>query len=155
MKPIHSAVLVATLAGACSVMSGGDSGELRRIRASAPSVEWDSASAVEADVTCDGDSDTVVIGYSEDRVWFSVLAAGAAKPQTFSFPVGEQAKDSFCATPVKIEVHPISCIFHDGQGLPGCEEIKGCSGVTLSDGACDAFHFFWSPAQKGLVWWRS
>lgn len=120
-------------------------------------VAWDEKTAVVADVTCDGKADTAFIGYEGDMVWLGVVPGSKQnkprKSMTIRFYVGKHSQDSFCAVPVRIEAYPIECENEDGN-LPGCKPVKGCSGFSLVDEACDSFHFYWDSARSSLTWWR-
>jgi uncharacterized protein YpuA (DUF1002 family) len=70
------------------------------LRTSHPAVNWNSKSATVADVTCDGKSDTVILGSEKNNVVVGVVSgANPTKTQVFSFPVSRSAQDAFCASP--------------------------------------------------------
>ena len=129
------------------------------LSAAKPMVNWDAKSAVNADVTCDGKVDTAVVGYEKDEaIWLGVVSGAVGnkptKPVTMRFLVGKETQDSFCSSPVEIEVQPIGCEDDDIGALPGCKEVKGCSEFSMIDSSCDSFHFYWDSSKKKLVWWR-
>jgi hypothetical protein len=129
------------------------------LHAAQPEVEWDAKTAVSADVTCDGKSDTAIVGYvKSEAVWLGVVAGNndnkASKPVVMKFLVGKHSQDSFCAIPVQIETHPIDCDGDEGETLPGCKKVKGCSDFSLVDNSCDSFNFYWDSSRKKLAWWR-
>ena len=127
------------------------------LREARPNVVWDSKSPVVADVTCDGRTDTVVVGYEGNTVWLGVVPGTSGRTSTrplmLAFPVGRHSRDSFCAVPVRIEVNALVCRNEEGP-LPGCKPVEGCSDFSLVDDACDSFHFYWDSSKNTLRWWR-
>lgn len=124
-----------------------------------PSVKWDAKTAVSADVNCDGRSDISVVGYEgEDHVWLGVVTGSAdnkpTKPITMQFFLGKHSQDSFCSAPVTIEKQPLDCKDAEEGTLPGCKVVKGCFSLSMDDGSCDSFNFYWDRKQKELAWWR-
>lgn len=120
-----------------------------------PKVNWDAKTAVSADVTCDGRADTAIVGYDRNEaVWLGVVSGNSKYPVTMKFLVGKHSQDSFCSIPVQIETHPIDCEGDEGETLPGCKKVKGCSDFSLVDNSCDSFHFYWDSTRKKLAWWR-
>jgi hypothetical protein len=132
---------------------------ISKLHAVEPVVHWDVKTAVTSDVTCDGKSDIVIVGYEKNNiVWLGVILGGESnkeiKPITMSFTVNNENQASFCSVPVEIETQPIVCEDEDIGKLPGCKQVKGCSEFSMIDNACDSFHFYWDSTQKKLVWWR-
>jgi len=128
------------------------------LKAAQPKVTWDAKSTAFSDVTCDGKTDTIVVGYEkEETVWLGVVYGNktnlVAKPVTMSFRVGKHSQDSFCSVPIQIKTYPINCS-GDGETLPGCIKLKGCSAFSMVDNTCDSFHFYWDSSLKELQWWR-
>jgi hypothetical protein len=124
-----------------------------------PNVNWDHKSAVTADLTCDGKDDVAIVGYeNSEAVWLGVVSGNSnakdVKPVTMKFWVGKHSQDSFCSTPVKLETHPLDCEGDEGEKLPGCKVVKGCFDLSMNDGNCDAFNFYWDSKKKRLAWWR-
>ena len=120
-------------------------------------IQWDVARAVSVDVSCDGQPDTLVLGYQgKSQVWLSVRQGGVQgrplmAPQ--AFPVGTETNNAFCQTPVQIQSYPLDCKGADGP-IPNCQPKADCQGFTLSDGVCDGFHFYWNEQAGQLNWWR-
>jgi hypothetical protein len=127
------------------------------VRVSSPKVQWDAKSAVMADITGDGISDVIVVGYDEKSVWLALVAgikgSKLAKPIIQQFSIG-QSQSSFCARPVHVDVYPPDCEGNAGP-LPGCKAVKGAAQFSLEDGACDSFHFYWDRDRRALRWWRN
>lgn len=140
-----------------SIASAGEATNIYAIsmlRKAQPSVGWDSRSKVVADITCDGKSDQIFVGYGkDDSVWVGVVQHGT-RPITMRFPVGLHSQNSLCAVPVRLEIYPLKCSDEEMGDLPGCEEAKGCAAISVIDDSCDSFHFYWNTSRKELVWWR-
>jgi hypothetical protein len=128
------------------------------LRASNPKVQWDAKSAITADITGDGISDVVVVGYDADSVWLALVpgtkAGKLAKPILQQLLLGAGAQSSICQKPVHIEIYPLDCEGSAGP-LPGCKAVKGASSFALDDDACDPFNFYWDSERKALRWWRN
>jgi hypothetical protein len=131
---------------------------LTMLHASNPRVQWDAKSAVLADITCDGITDIVVVGYDSESVWLALVpglkSGQLAKPIIQQFFVGAGAQSSICRKPVRIEVYPLDCE-GDAGPLPGCKFVKGASEFGIYDDACDHFEFYWDSERKALRWWRN
>jgi len=128
------------------------------LKVAQPTVTWDAETTTLVDVTCDGKADTIIVGYEKDEaVWLGVVYGNknnlVSKPLTMSFRVGKHSQDSFCSVPVQIKTYPINCS-GDGEALPGCINVKGCSSFAMADNTCDSFHFYWNNSLKELQWWR-
>jgi hypothetical protein len=121
-------------------------------------VQWDAKSPVVADITCDGITDVVAVGYDAKSVWVGLvpgLKSGKIdRPITLQFLVGAGAQSSICGKPVRIEVSALDCEGNAGP-LPGCKAVKGASEFGIYDDECDHFEFYWDSARKALRWWRN
>ncbi len=130
---------------------------LDALRRAEPNAKWDDKSAVLADVTCDGNPDTIAVGYKRKKVFVGVVPGGvsepASKPMVFEFSVGEHSQESFCETPVRIKTSPLTCRSWYGR-LKGCKVVRGCREFAVIDDACDSFHFFWNSSENAFNWWR-
>lgn len=131
---------------------------LRALRAAAPGVTWETGNTARGDVTCDGRTDVIAVGYQGRRtVWIGLVPGGAdasvGEPIVGSFSVGDQTEESFCTLPVRLELQRLACENEDGS-LPGCRPVDGCLGFTARDDACDGFHFFWNSERATITWWR-
>lgn len=128
------------------------------LRVLAPDAAWDTATTVTGDITCDGRTDAVMIGYAADAVWIGLVpsqsAVGEPKPTALRFPIDRGDQGGFCAKPVRLELDALVCEGPDGA-LPGCAPIAGCLAVSAHDDECDGFHFFWDGDQRALRWWRN
>lgn len=125
----------------------------------APGVNWQTAKAMKADVTCDGKSDTIVFGTAKNSVWVGILPGNGGKPQTMQFGLRSHSQDGFCAEPKRITTSPIDCAAAaDGLGikhLPGCKPVKACRVFSVDDEECDPFNFYWDSRHKLVRWWRN
>lgn len=157
LTPLAVLAVTAVLLSACGK---SDEKEARDVlRGAAPQASWDDPLTLKADVTCDGQPDTVVIGRGADAVWLGVVEKSkpTAAPLAVRFALGAMggAKDqgAFCGKPTKIEKTDIVCSNEAGK-LPGCVEVKGCSAFTVVEESCDPFHFYWDSERQSLTWWR-
>src|SRR5205085_4410797 len=125
------------------------------LRKARPSTTWHTDTAIVADVTCDGEPDTIVIGSEAEEVWVGVVQGSKnnkkQQPILFNFRLGAAHEDRFCARPVRIETAPIDC--NDDAGpIRGCKIAKGCRQFAVIDDECDSFHFYWNDSRKTLEW---
>ena len=155
-----ASALLALLASTSLLAEQSDEGNINtqplRPDSRAP-IQWDLARAVTADVTCDGHPDILVLGYQgKSQVWLSVRQGniqGRPLMAPMAFPVGTETDNAFCQTPVQIQSYPLECKGDNGP-IPNCQPKADCQGFTLSDGACDGFHFYWNNQTGQLNWWR-
>ncbi|MCS6764807.1 MAG: hypothetical protein MO853_13710 [Candidatus Protistobacter heckmanni] len=70
-----------------------------------------------------------------------------------AFPVGGQAKNAFCATPVRIETSPLVCADPENGERPGCKPAPGCIAFAMVDEAFDSLRFYWNRDRGRLSWW--
>jgi len=125
------------------------------LRKAHPDVKWNSNTAVVADVTCDGSTDTVILGSQKTKVWVAVVSGKQHRnDQIFSFPIGSDKQNGFCSVPTRIEIRPLDCKSDQGT-LPGCKPIESCREFTVIDNDCDPFNFYWDSSRKSLAWWRN
>jgi len=130
-------------------------GVVNELRKSHSAVKWNSKSAIVADVTCDGNLDTVILGSEKNNVIVGIVSgAHPNKTKVFSFPIRPSTQDVFCAFPTRIEIAPLDCKSETGA-LPGCKPVKACQAFSVSDNKCDPFNFYWDSSTKSLVWWRN
>jgi len=133
---------------------------LDALRKAAPGASWDDPLSAVADVACDGNQDTIVVGRRADVVWLGIVPTAkgrnSRKPITMSWPIGHPiGENAFCAKPVHLDVYPLKCQSPDGSGdLPGCKPVKGCQGFSIYDEECDAFLFYWNSRKGSLALWR-
>jgi hypothetical protein len=128
---------------------------VNELRRSHPSVKWSNESATEADVTCDGKPDTVVLGSEKNTVVIGIVTGSHSKrSQVLSFPLKAGIQDGFCARPNRIEGSPLDCQSNQGP-LAGCKPKKGCQSFAVIDDECDPFNFYWDSSRKGFAWWRN
>ena len=141
----------------CASAVAGETGNVSAVsalRKAHPSVRWDKKSVVNADITCSGKSDQIVVGYGRDEsVWIGLMK-NDGHSVAVQFPIGGNSQNSICSTPVRIEILPLVCSDKDVGDLPGCKEVKGCYGFSIVDDGCDSLHFYWNFSAKELVWWR-
>jgi hypothetical protein len=128
---------------------------VRELRKAHPTVNWNSKSAIVADVTCDGKPDTVVLGSDKNDVVIGVVSGDRPnKTEVLSFPVKAATQDGFCSFPTRIETSPLACQSDQGA-LPGCKPNEDCRAFTVVDDDCDPFNFYWDSSRKTLAWWRN
>lgn len=121
-------------------------------------VTWDASRAQNADVTCDGKSDVLLLGAGQktagnETVWVGVVPAGG-KPLAMQFPISKSLQNGFCRSPIKITTKPIACETKELGHLEGCEPVKACKDFAVEDGQCNPFHFYWDTRLKGIRSWR-
>jgi hypothetical protein len=116
--------------------------------------KWNGKSAVLAEVTCEGQPDTVVFGSEKGKVVVAVVSgSNPNKIQFFTFPVRRDTQDGFCAFPTRISTAPLNCEAEGGT-LSGCKPVKGCQEFTVDDDGCDPFNFYWDSSHQTVQWWR-
>ena len=68
---------------------------------------------------------------------------------------GEQAHTYLCGMKAQLRVENLIKPPEDDVGvLEGYKESKSCKGLNVSDGLCDAFHFYWNHEADSLSSWR-
>src|ERR1051326_7889318 len=62
---------------------------LEMLQSTAGAVKWDATRAISAYFTCDGSPDSVLAGYTKNRVWIGLASSrGKKKPIIVNFPTG-------------------------------------------------------------------
>src|SRR5689334_3304077 len=104
-----------------------------------PNVAWDTGKMVNADVTCDGRDDSVLVGYQGGSIWVGLVpggrASGARRPVAVRFGIALDKPDASCSTPVRLERTPLVCRTSAGP-LAGCKEAPGCFAFNVVDDVC-------------------
>lgn len=119
-------------------------------------IQWDIPRALLVDVTCDGNPDTLVIGYQgPNQFWLHLQPGGDGgewgESIHFALTPAPATGAALCQAPIQIQPATQPC--RPGQAA-GCHALPGCPGFTLSDGLCGQLHFYWDPQQQGLDYWR-
>ena len=119
-------------------------------------IQWDIPRALSVDVTCDGNPDTLVIGYQgPNQFWLHLQPGGDGgewgESIHFALTPAPATGAALCQAPIQIQPATQPC--RPGQAA-GCHALPGCAGFTLSDGLCGQLHFYWDPQQQGLDYWR-
>jgi len=127
---------------------------------------WNEASQVVADLNQDGVDDYALRGRRKDRVVVGIVAGpvtARSRAWILAFPWGKGTQDSLCSQEAKIEAEEL-----DESATAGAEPARAPSrskgpnrpkglkgqGISLYDDRCDAFHIYWSPADRKFSWWR-
>ena len=122
-----------------------------------PQVQWDVATAVTGDFNGDGASDFAVVGYKNDGIVLAVDVENGSQQadvQFMSFGVDRGVQAAVCVTPVHLALVALSCDV-EGVSLPGCAEVPGASGLSVSDDECDPINLYWNKTEKRMSWWRN
>ena len=159
-SPLKRLLPFIAVAGALLVLSGCGKSDQKQateiLQKASPEANWDKALSMTADVTCDGQPDTVLVGHRDDAVWLGVVQKSkpvSDAPLVVKFAIGAKDQGAFCANPVKITRESLVCD-NEGGKLPGCLKVEGCSAFTVAEETCDPFHFYWDNDRKSLTWWR-
>ena len=107
MQPVLVCLCLSVLSANIQAQKTATPGD--RLQQSRPSTNWNSASARTADVDCDGQPDTVMLGSEKGKVVVGVVWGKAKQPQLFVFPIGRDQQDAFCVAPTKIDIAPLDC----------------------------------------------
>ncbi|HEV2843956.1 MAG TPA: hypothetical protein VG477_03850 [Thermoanaerobaculia bacterium] len=114
-------------------------------------VQWDPASAIEADFDQDGTKDAALLGFRRDAAVVGIVQ-GPMSPRsrtwTLEFGWKGGGQHDLCSKEVGIDLERL-------EELESPEEIplQGM-GINLHDDRCDAFHIFWDPETQRFDWWR-
>lgn len=118
-----------------------------------PAATWNKKSRAVADVTCDGQHDTVFLGSENGKVLIAIIPGKhPSKPDVLTFLIRRDRQDAFCAPPTRIITAPLNCETEAGT-LPGCKVVKGCQEFSVDDGQCDPLNFYWDSTHQSLRWW--
>jgi hypothetical protein len=126
---------------------------LRALSKTAPRVQWDKASMIVGDITCDGRPDTVFFGHSEGRISVGLFRASTGKAQVLQFRVGAAFQDAICREPAHLGLESLN--YEMDSPVEGFQKSDRCKGLILDDDACDPLHFFWNHTTRELNWWRN
>lgn len=126
-----------------------------RLAAADPAVRWINDSSIVADIDCDGQADTVVIGRKRAEVHVGLARAADPVPQILIFDVGRNVKGAVCGTRARLSVESLDWDPAERglAALPGFRRSPTCKGVGLGDGNCTPVHVFWSYQTKQLEWY--
>jgi hypothetical protein len=133
--------------------------KLALLHAAAPGAVWNTKLVETADVNCDGVKDTLIAGtLGKEKIVVGVIpgdrSQASSSPLISTFYLGKHTQDSFCGTPVRIDIYSIMCSDEEFGDLPGCKPVKGCSAFSVDDAMCDSFNFYWNTPEAHLSWWR-
>lgn len=124
----------------------------------ADEIEWERQSTISADVDCDGDEDTAIIGYVDEDVVVRLRLAGTADESSLRFGLGDPGRqDALCGNRVTLHMEESSVeqITEALGELPeGYRSGKGCFDLNLRGGECDSINIFWNHKTNELNWWR-
>ena len=119
-------------------------------------IQWDIPRAISVDVTCDGNPDTLVIGYQgPHQFWLHLQPSGDVGEwgESIHFALTPAPAEGATLCQVPIQIQPATRACRSGQAV-GCCALPGCPGFILSDGLCGQLHFYWDPQQQRLDYWR-
>ena len=119
-------------------------------------IQWDIPRALSVDVTCDGNPDTLVIGYQgPNQFWLHLQPGGDGgewgESIHFALTPAPAAGAALCQAPIQIQPAAQPC---RAGHTANCRALPGCPGFILSDGLCGQLHFYWDPQQQRLDYWR-
>jgi hypothetical protein len=114
-------------------------------------VQWDPASAIEADLDQDGEKDAALLGFRKDGAVVGIVQGPmAARSRTWILEFGWKGggQHDLCSKEVGIDLERL-------EELESPEEIPARGlGINLHDDRCDAFHIYWDSEKKRFEWWR-
>jgi hypothetical protein len=120
----------------------GESARLLEIGSSRePDIQWDRSSLLTADLDCDGVPDSALLGRAGKGAAVLIVLGPAAAGSRAG--VVKLAPAELCGDPLALKLE-------DLEDSPK----KGCKGLSLSSGECDAFHIFWNREDGEIDWWR-
>lgn len=157
---ILSHLLLCTALSPLFAQAQDSASALKQLQALKPKVSWAQTGSLRADVNCDAQADTLILGQEKTakgglRVWLGVVSGKPGSvPQTFDFGIDSGSQDALCESKVRLQAKPLVCDTGDGP-LPGCKAEKNCKAFDLMDDACDSFHFYFDRNQNKLVYWRN
>ena len=101
-------------------------------------IQWDIPRALSVDVTCDGNPDTLVIGYQgPNQFWLHLQPGGDGgewgESIHFALTPAPAAGAALCQAPIQIQPAAQPC---RAGHTASCRALPGCPGFTLSDGLC-------------------
>ncbi len=75
--------------------------------------------------------------------------------QRFHFVVDPAREDAVCRLPVRIALESLAVDRAQAAslGVNLAVPARG-QGFQVSDGTCDAIHFYWNASEGRVVWWR-
>lgn len=124
---------------------------LEVLRKQEPRVQWDPASAIEADFDQDGKKDAALLGFRKEAAVVGIVQGPvSARSRTWTLEFGWKGggQHDLCSKEVGIDLERL-------DELESPEEIPTQGlGINLHDDRCDAFHIYWDPKKQRYEWWR-
>lgn len=110
--------------------------------------------SLSGDLDGDGALDRAEVQQGQRSIALTVYI-GTRPPQRLEFPIGSAGSDTICSLPVKLQSSDLRCSTEPGQVLlPGCTEMPGKVGLSISDEKCDAIHLYSNEKTEKIEWWR-
>jgi hypothetical protein len=152
---------ITLLIGMVSVAFAEGVKSLQLLQKASPEVEWQSQSKVTADFNCDGKHDVAYLGKTKANFFVSVILGPITKASLISTTTlrnvtSEDAQDSVREENPSLTTESLDydTVEMFGENPEGFKPSKTCSGLNLSSGETDSFHFYWNHKTNELTWWR-
>ena len=126
-----------------------------------PDVAWETASEVRTDLNGDGKLDFAYMG-RRDNLFFVSVVLGPVSVKSLPSSVQlfnhttDDTQDSVREPNPRLIIETLDYDPTDAiGGIPeGLQRSRVASGLYLSSGDTDPFHFFWNHLSNALDWWR-
>lgn len=108
------------------------------------------------DLDGSGRTATVLLFQHAGAVGVVVRFADRRHPaQRFHFVVDPAREDAVCRLPVRIALESLAVDRAQAASLGANLGVPARGqGFQVSDGSCDAIHFYWNARDGRVVWWR-
>jgi hypothetical protein len=120
------------------------------------SVVWQRDAVVAADIDCDGNADTAVVGRKPGLIQVGLIRGTPSTVEIIDFGVGAGSQRAVCSADAILTAESIDYDPDDDDvgALEGFQRSATCKGLNLGDDMCDSIHMYWNHAAGGLNWWR-
>lgn len=152
-------MMVATLAGiALPVLAGAQTIDGAPVKAAAErfasGLAWRSASLLEADFSCSGNTEQAILGTSGKEIVVAIFTQGLNQPPALVH--FDASGRNIEASKIRMDDYNLSAqeiAGVAGEAPVGYRPSNACHGVRVSDDSYEAAHIYWNHADRRFDTW--